>query len=56
MECCLNFLDIEKKKINFFFQYFMFSMFSSRFMLFPTLKKINKLVKKNCGGGGGLGC
>ena len=40
MECCLNFfmnfLNIEKNKIIYiFFQYF---KFSSRFMLFPTLK------------------
>ena len=34
----MNFLNIEKNK-KFVFQYF---MFSSRFMLFPTLKK--KLV------------
>ena len=43
-EFFMNFLNIEKNKIlrNFFFQNF---MFSSRFMLFPTLKK-------NLGGGG----
>ena len=30
-------------------------MFSSRFMLFPTLKKNKKFgVKKNSGGGGGV--
>ena len=35
-EFFMNFLNIEKNKIlRFFFQYF---MFSSRFMLFPTLK------------------
>ena len=34
-EFFMNFLNIEKKKKN--WQYF---MFSSRFMLFPTLKKI----------------
>ena len=44
-EFCMNFLNIEKKIENlFFFQYF---MFSSRFMLFPNLKKIR-------GGGGGV--
>ena len=37
----MNFLNIEKNKIIFFFQYF---KFSSRFMLFPTLQK--KLVCK----------
>ena len=49
-ECCLNFLNIEKNKIfgNFFLQNF---MFSSRFMLFPTFKKI--LCTKKSGGGGG---
>ena len=36
-EFFMNFLNIEKKKKNNLFQYF---MFSSRFMLFPTLKKI----------------
>ena len=50
MECCLNFfmnfLNIEKSFV--FFQYF---KFSSRFMLFPTLKK--NCVKKKSGGGGG---
>ena len=35
-EFFMNFLNIEKNKIIFFFQYF---KFSSRFMLFPTLKK-----------------
>ena len=44
-EFCMNFLNIEKKKIQYF-------MFSSRFMLFPTLKKINKLVYKKKSGGG----
>ena len=33
LEFCMIFLNIEKNKIEFFFQYF---MFSSRFMLFPT--------------------
>ena len=43
-EFFMNFLNIEKNKIlRIFFQNF---MFSSRFMLFPTLKKI--------GGGGGV--
>ena len=43
-EFFMNFLNIEKNKIlekNFIFQNF---KVSSRFMLFPTLKKINKLV------------
>ena len=36
-EFFMNFLNIEKNKIlRFVFQYF---MFSSRFMLFPTLQK-----------------
>ena len=35
-EFFMNFLNIEKYKFNFFFQYFKFS----RFMLFPTLNKI----------------
>ena len=50
-EFFMNFLNIKKNKIlRFFFQNF---MFSSRFMLFPTLKK--KIgVKKNSGGGGVL--
>ena len=39
-EFFMNFVNIEKNNLNFiFFQYF---KFSSRFMLFPTLKK--KLV------------
>ena len=47
----MNFLNIEKK---IFFKNF---MFSSRFMLFPTLKKKKKKKigvkkKKNRGGGG----
>ena len=44
-EFCMNFLNIEKNKILifYFFQYF---MFSSRFMLFPTLKKKKLCVKK----------
>ena len=50
-EFFMNFFNIEKYKINFFFlQNF---MFSSRFMLFPTLKKKN-CVKKISGGGGGV--
>ena len=50
-EFCMNFLNIEKNKsLIFFFKYF---MFSSRFMLFPTLKK-NLVYKKNSGGGGGI--
>ena len=48
-EFVMNFLNIEKNKIlRIFFQNF---MFSSRFMLFPTLKKFG--VKKIRGGGGG---
>ena len=35
-EFFMNFLNIEKNLIFFFFQYF---KFSSRFMLIPTLKK-----------------
>ena len=51
-EICMNFLNIEKNKIIYiFFQYF---KFSSRFMLFPTLKKKN-WCKKKSGGGGGCG-
>ena len=47
----MNFLNIEKKKFKiYFFQYF---KFSSRFMVFPTLKKkIGVKKKKNPGGGG----
>ena len=45
-EFFMNFLKLKKIKLNFFFQYFMFSL---RFMLFPTLKK------KIPGEGGG-GC
>ena len=45
----MNFLNIEKKNVkNFLFQYF---MFSSRFMLFPTFKKVWKNIR---GGGGGV--
>ena len=48
-EFFMNFFNIEKNKIlRFFFQYF---RFSSRFMLFPTLK--NKWCKKKFRGGGG---
>ena len=49
-EFFMNFFNIEKKFKIFCCQNF---MFSSRFMLFPTLKKI-KLIwckKKNLGGG-----
>ena len=49
-EFFMNFLNIEKNK--FFFQYF---MFSSRFVLFPTLKQNKFGVKKKSGGGGGGG-
>ena len=50
-EICMNFLNIEKKNCKMFFQYF---MFSSRFMLFPTLRKnsVYKNVKKIPGWGG----
>ena len=47
-EFFMNFLNIE---FFFFFQYF---KFSSRFMLFPTLKKKNYVKKKIRGGGGGV--
>ena len=54
MECCLNFfinfLNIEIFCYNFCLQYF---MFYSRFMLFPTYKK---MVLKKIPGGGGGGC
>ena len=52
-EFFMNFLNIEKNKILriIFFQNF---MFSSRFMLFPTLKKIKNWCKKKIGGGGGV--
>ena len=46
-EFFMNFLNFK----NFFLQNF---MFSSRFMLFPTLKKKNWCKKKNRGGGGGV--
>ena len=50
-EFFMNFLNIEKNEIKFFvFQYF---KFSSRFMVFPTLKK--KIGVKIPGGGGGGG-
>ena len=53
MECCLNFLNIEKNKILRII-FFKISCFL-RFMLFPTLKKKKKIgVKKNSGGGGGV--
>ena len=51
-EFFVNFLNIEKNKMYLFcFQYF---MFSSRFMLFPTLQTkfgVNKIIS---GGGGGV--
>ena len=51
-EFFMNFLNIEKNKIiYFFFQYF---KFSSRFMQFPTLKKKLVWKKTNPGGGGGV--
>ena len=51
-EFCMNFLNIEKKKkIKIFF--FLNFMFSSRFMLFPTLKK-KKKIRGGRGGGGEL--
>ena len=47
-EFFMNFLNIEKNKIKIFvFQYF---MFSTRFVLFPKLKK--NWCKKKSGGGG----
>ena len=46
-EFFMNFLNMENKIEEFCFQYF---KFSSRFMLFPTFKKIG--LKKNPGGGG----
>ena len=49
-EFFMNFLNIEKNTIKFFF--FQYFQFSSRFMLFPTLKK--KLCKKKNPGGGGV--
>ena len=42
-EFVMNFLNIEKKKILRII-FFKNVMFSSRFMLFPTLKKKKKLV------------
>ena len=52
-EFFMNFLNILKKiKFNFFFQYF---KFSSRFILFPTLKKIKNWCKKKNPGGGRCG-
>ena len=53
-EFCMIFLNIEENKILrfMFFQYF---LFSSRFMLFPTLKKIKIGVKpKKIPVGGGV--
>ena len=50
-EFFMNFWNIEKKKFKIFFQYF---MFSSRFMLFPTLKK-KWCTNKKIRGGGGVG-
>ena len=50
LEFFMNFLNIEKNKIlRIFFQYF---MFSSRFMLFPTLKTKIWCKQKKFGGGG----
>ena len=54
-EFFMNFLNIEKNKIKIFIfsifhVFFAFFMFSSRFMLFPTLKK-NWCKKKIRGGG-----
>ena len=42
-EFFMNFLNIEKKE-NFKIYFFQNFMFSSRFMLFPTLKKNKKMV------------
>ena len=52
-EFFMNFLNIEKNKIIYFY-FFQYFKFSSRFMLFPTLKK-SGVNKKNSGGGGGCG-
>ena len=52
-EFFMTFLNIEKNIYFIFFQYF---KFSSRFMLFPTLKKKNGVKKKTGGGGGGRLC
>ena len=50
-EFVMNFLNIEKNKIIILRILFLNFMFSSRFMLFPTLKK--KIgVQKYSGGGG----
>ena len=48
-EFFMNFLNIEKNIL--FFQYF---KFSSRFMLFPTLKQKFGVKKKSGGGGCGF--
>ena len=50
-EFFMNFLNIAKNKILRIFFFFQNFMFSSRFMLFPTLRKKNG-VNKNLGGGG----
>ena len=53
-EFVMHFLNIEKQIIYIFcFQYF---MFSSRFMLFQTLKKnwCKKIIPGGRGGGGGV--
>ena len=56
-EFFMNFLNIEKNKILRIFQNFFKIlqnfMFSSRFMLFPALKKKKKWCKQKFGGGGG---
>ena len=51
LEYFMNFLNIEKNKILRIFVFNIF-MFSSRFMLFPTLTKKFGVKKKNPGGGG----
>ena len=51
-EFFMNFLNIEKNKILRIF--FLNFMFSSRFMLFPTLKEKKNWCKKKFGGGGVL--
>ena len=52
-EFFMNFLNFEKNQIK-IFSFLQYFMFSSRFMLFPTLKK--NVYKKKSGGGGGSGC
>ena len=51
-EFFMNFLNIEKFSI--FHVFLEFFMFSSRFMLFPSLKKKFGVKKKKIRGGGGV--